>query len=182
MLVLGAGLAGMLAAYELTKAGYKVQVLEFQGRTGEQLDPARRRHGDRDWRRHAEGGLCARQLPQPRPGAFPTPPDPAALLPGTGVELNLCADQHQRHDPFGQGVWRGAQRHRELAVDFNGHVAELMVKAANAGALDNTITRADKEKLLIAMREWGILDKSDRYTSSIRFRIRAAITRPPAAA
>jgi monoamine oxidase len=86
---------------------------------------------------------------------------------GTGT---LYADQHQRHDPFGQGVWRGAQRHRELAVDFNGHVAELMVKAANAGALDNTITRADKEKLLIAMREWGILDKSDRYTSSIRFR------------
>ena len=34
VLVLGSGLAGMLAAYELTKAGYKVQILEFQGRTG----------------------------------------------------------------------------------------------------------------------------------------------------
>ena len=34
VLVLGAGLAGMLAAYELTRAGYKVQVLEFQDRPG----------------------------------------------------------------------------------------------------------------------------------------------------
>jgi monoamine oxidase len=39
VLVLGAGLAGMLAAYELTKAGYKVQVLEFQGRTGGATGP-----------------------------------------------------------------------------------------------------------------------------------------------
>jgi monoamine oxidase len=65
-------------------------------------------------------------------------------------------------------------------VDFNGHVAELMVKAANAGALDNTITRADKEKLLIAMREWGILDKGLHLLDQVS--IRAAITRPPAAA
>ena len=30
VLVLGAGLAGMAAAYELRKAGYKVEVLEYQ--------------------------------------------------------------------------------------------------------------------------------------------------------
>ena len=34
VLVLGAGLAGMLAAYELSKAGYKVQILEYQNRAG----------------------------------------------------------------------------------------------------------------------------------------------------
>ncbi|MFX8731536.1 FAD-dependent oxidoreductase, partial [Acinetobacter baumannii] len=32
--MLGAGLAGMVAAYELSKAGYKVQVLEYQDRPG----------------------------------------------------------------------------------------------------------------------------------------------------
>src|SRR3978361_1306935 len=31
---LGAGLAGMLAAYELNKAGYKVRILEYQNRPG----------------------------------------------------------------------------------------------------------------------------------------------------
>src|SRR5690242_4487829 len=34
VLVLGAGLAGMTAAYELRKAGYKVQVLEYNARPG----------------------------------------------------------------------------------------------------------------------------------------------------
>ena len=45
VLILGAGLAGMTAALELRKAGYKVQVLEFNRRRGRpQLDAARRRH------------------------------------------------------------------------------------------------------------------------------------------
>src|SRR3990170_4267016 len=34
VLVLGAGLAGLLAAYELTRSGYSVQVLEYQDRAG----------------------------------------------------------------------------------------------------------------------------------------------------
>src|SRR3984885_4984821 len=34
VLILGAGMAGMSAAYELRNAGYKVQVLEYNGRAG----------------------------------------------------------------------------------------------------------------------------------------------------
>src|ERR1700749_203550 len=34
VIVLGAGLAGMLAAYELSKAGYNVRILEYQNRAG----------------------------------------------------------------------------------------------------------------------------------------------------
>ena len=34
VLVLGAALAGMAAAYELRKAGYAVEVLEYSGRAG----------------------------------------------------------------------------------------------------------------------------------------------------
>ena len=34
VVVLGAGLAGMLAAYELAKAGYDVQILEYNNRPG----------------------------------------------------------------------------------------------------------------------------------------------------
>jgi len=34
VLILGAGMAGMTAAYELRSAGYKVQVLEYNGRPG----------------------------------------------------------------------------------------------------------------------------------------------------
>jgi monoamine oxidase len=34
ILILGAGMAGMTAAYELRNAGYQVQVLEYNGRAG----------------------------------------------------------------------------------------------------------------------------------------------------
>src|ERR1700679_4129126 len=34
VLVLGAGIAGMVAAYELRKAGYSVKILEYNGRPG----------------------------------------------------------------------------------------------------------------------------------------------------
>src|ERR671928_1911360 len=34
VLILGAGLAGMLAALELRKAGYRVHILEYQNRAG----------------------------------------------------------------------------------------------------------------------------------------------------
>src|SRR5665213_534636 len=34
VLILGAGMAGMTAAYELRSAGYKVQVLEYNNRPG----------------------------------------------------------------------------------------------------------------------------------------------------
>src|ERR1700728_5480239 len=34
VLILGAGLAGMCAAYELRKAGYRVQILEYNNRPG----------------------------------------------------------------------------------------------------------------------------------------------------
>ncbi len=34
VLVLGAGIAGMVAAYELRNAGYRVQVLEYNARAG----------------------------------------------------------------------------------------------------------------------------------------------------
>ena len=34
VLILGAGLAGMSAAYELRKAGYKVKILEYNARPG----------------------------------------------------------------------------------------------------------------------------------------------------
>src|ERR1700690_1950295 len=34
VLVLGAGIAGMVAAYELRNAGYRVEILEYNGRAG----------------------------------------------------------------------------------------------------------------------------------------------------
>ena len=81
VLILGAGLAGMTAAIELERAGYEVQVLEYNARAGgrnwtmrggDTLHRARRRDADLRLRR--------RPLSQSRPVAHSLPPPRAARL------------------------------------------------------------------------------------------------------
>ncbi|WP_254514847.1 flavin monoamine oxidase family protein [Novosphingobium sp. G106] len=78
------------------------------------------------------------------------------------IQLNHNAFVH-RTDAFGGKP----QRYKELATDFKGHVSELLAKSLNAGALDGKVTKEDKDKLLEAMRDWGVLDKNMAYSSSL---------------
>ena len=47
------------------------------------------------------------------------------------------------------------KRHREVQADFQGHVAELLGKAVNQGALDQSLTVEDREKLFESLRAWA---------------------------
>jgi monoamine oxidase len=71
------------------------------------------------------------------------------------------------------------QRYKELAVDFKGHIAELLGKSLNAGALDGSVTKEDKEKLLVAMREWGVLDHDMKFASNIAVSAQRGYDRAP---
>jgi monoamine oxidase len=170
VLVLGAGLAGMLAAYELTKAGYKVQILEYQHRAG-----------GRNW--SVRGGDTIVELGGAKqtcsfapgnylnPGPWRIPHHHRTLLhycKAFGVDLEPFIQMNHnalvhRKDAFGGKP----QRYKELAVDFKGHVAELLTKSLNVGALDAAVTKEDKEKLLAALREWGVLDGDLKYTTNL---------------
>jgi monoamine oxidase len=170
VLVLGAGLGGMLAAYELTKAGYKVTVLEYQDR------PGGRNYSVRGGDKIVEVGGATQTVGYApgnylNPGPWRIPHHHRTLLhyaKAFGVELepfiqlNHNAFVH-RTDAFGGKP----QRYKEVATDFKGHVAELMGKALNAGALDQAVTKEDKARLLEAMREWGVLDGNMAYTSDL---------------
>ncbi len=171
VLVLGAGLAGLLAAYELTKAGYKVLVLEFQDR------PGGRNYTVRGGDKIAEVGGAVQTVGYApgnymNPGPWRIPHHHRTLLhycKQFGVELEPFIQMNHnafvhRKDAFGGKP----QRYKELATDFKGHVSELMSKALNAGALDTAVTKEDKEKLLTAMREWGVLDGNLAYTSDLK--------------
>jgi len=182
VLVLGAGLAGMLAAYELTKAGYKVQVLEYQNR------PGGRNYTVRGGDKIVElGGATQNVSFAPgnylNPGPWRMPHHHRTLLhysKAFGVELEpfIQFDHNtfvHRTDAFGGKP----QRFKELAVDFKGNVAELLAKALNAGSLDGKVTAEDKAKLLEAMREWGVLDKNMAYTSNLMTSGQRGFDRPP---
>lgn len=171
VLVLGAGLAGMLAAYELTKAGYKVQVLEYQDR------PGGRNYSVRGGDKILEVGGATQNVSYApgnylNPGPWRIPHHHRTLLhycKQFGVELEPFIQLNHNGFVHRKSAFGGQpQRYRELAVDFKGHVSELLGKALNAGALDDKVTAEDKQKLIAAMREWGVLDGNLAYTTGLR--------------
>ncbi len=170
VLVLGAGLSGMLAAIELGKAGYKVQILEFQDR------PGGRNYSVRGGDKIVEVGGATQTVGFApgnylNPGPWRIPHHHRTLLhycKAFGVELEPFVQMNHnamvhRSDAFGGKP----QRYKELAVDFKGHVSELLSKSLNAGALDTQVSGEDKAKLLEALREWGVLDKNMAYVSGL---------------
>lgn len=170
VLVLGAGLAGMLAAYELTKAGYKVQVLEYQDR------PGGRNYSVRGGDKIVELGGTTQNVGYAagnylNPGPWRIPHHHRTLLhycKAFGVELEPFIQMNHNALVHRKNAFGGKpQRYKELAVDFKGHVSELLAKSLDAGALDAKVSKEDKEKLLAAMREWGVLDGNLAYSSSL---------------
>jgi monoamine oxidase len=181
VLVLGAGLAGMLSAYELMKAGYNVQILEYQGRTG-----------GRNW--SLRGGdtvteIGATQSVGFAPGNYLNP-GPWRIPFHHRTMLHYCQELGVELEPFVQINYNALvhrknafggkpQKAGELIVDYNGHIGELMSKALNTGGLDSTVSKEDKEKLLAAMREWGALDKDYKFSPSLEVASRRGYDRAP---
>jgi monoamine oxidase len=171
ILILGAGLAGMTAALELSKQGYECEILEYNARAGGRVWTVRA-----GTRFEELGG--ATQISDfdegqyLNPGPWRIPYSHRALLDycrRLGVPLEVFIN-HNRNTFIHRTTANGGQPiHRNPAtVDFVGYTSELLAKATNQGALDETLTPDDREKLLEAMRSWGALDREYRYAGSSR--------------
>src|SRR5271155_4127174 len=166
VLILGAGLAGMTAALELRKAGYEVQVLEFDNRAGGRNWTLR--GGDSFTELGGFQQTCEfEQGLYINPGPWRIPYHHRALLDyckrlGVALEpfiqLNHNAFLHASR-AFG-GV---PQRIRSVRADFQGQVSELLAKATRQGKLDEVVSKEDQEILLEALRSWGALDRDYGY-------------------
>ncbi|MDR3005621.1 MAG: flavin monoamine oxidase family protein [Acidovorax sp.] len=170
VVVLGAGLAGMLAAVELRNAGYKVSVLEYQNRAGGRSWTLRGgdRYTELDGATQNVGFAKGNYL---NPGPWRVPHNHHAMMDlyrRYGVQLepfnqvNHSAYLHQTRAFGGK-----PQRFHHISTDVRGHVTELLSKATQQGALDASITAEDREKLLAGLRSWGALDKNYRYTANL---------------
>jgi monoamine oxidase len=182
VVVLGAGLAGMLAAYELNKAGYKVTVLEYQNRAG-----------GRNWSLYGGdtytelGGATQKIGFQPgnylNPGPWRIPHHHRTLLhycKAFGVALEpFIQFNHNAYVHNADAFGGKPQRFKALAADFEGNVAELLGKAIDQKALDGPVTAEDRARLKEALREWGMLDKDMRYVKNLRSSEHRGYDRPP---
>jgi monoamine oxidase len=166
VLILGAGLAGMTAAYELRNAGYRVQVLEYNGRPG-----------GRNW--SLRGGDTFTELGGAsqhcefdsglylNPGPWRIPYHHRNLLhycQTLGVRLEPFVQVNYNAYLHGERAFGGKpQRYRTFRADYQGMVAELLAKCVAQGALDAPLDREDRDRLLESLREWGFLDRQNRY-------------------
>ena len=170
VLILGAGLAGMVAAYELRRAGYRVQVLEYNNRAGGRCWSLRggdtyTELGGATQRCEFDSGLYF------NPGPWRIPYHHHGVL-------DYCRQFNVALEPFIQvnyNAWLHSQRafdgkpqrYRQVQADFNGHVAELLAKATSQRKLDAAVTLEDQEILLTALRNWGALDENYAYKTNL---------------
>lgn len=184
VVVLGAGVGGLAAAYELQKAKYKVTVLEAQDRTGGRSYTVRngdviRQMGHPDQTcRFAEGLYL-----NAGPGRIPY--HHQAMLSycrDLGVELSVYVMESQVNLFQTPKAFDGEPlKNRQVANDTRGYVAELLAKAVHQKSLDQEISGEDKERLLSLLLTFGNLNrKTYRYEGSSRsgFRVEPGVVEP----
>lgn len=182
VLILGAGVAGMVAAIEMRDAGYKVQVLEYQDRPG-----------GRNWSLYGGDTFTelggATQHVQFDPGIYLNPGPWRIPYHHQGI-LHYAARFGVAMEPFVQYNFNAylhstkayggkPRRYREVQADFQGHVAELLGKCAKQGALDQAVTKEDQEILMAALRIWGALDSNYQYAKGIASSNRRGYAKDP---
>src|SRR6201994_2244623 len=182
VLILGAGVAGMVAALELRDAGYKVQLLEYNGRPG-----------GRNWSLYGGdtytelGGFS--QTVGFDPGQYINPGPWRLPYHHQGI-LHYCRRLGVALEPFTQVNYNAyvhsteafggkPQRYRQVQADFHGHVAELLAKCTRQNALDQTVSKEDREILMQALQNWGALDKNYAYTKSTESSMRRGFATDP---
>ena len=168
VLILGAGLAGMVAALELRSAGYEVEVLEYREKAGGRCWTLR--GGDT----YTEMGGATQNVSFAdgnyiNPGPWRIPHDHHGVIDycqRLGVQLEPFIQQNHNAYLHNSKAFGGKpQRFKHIATDYRGHTSELLAKAVNANRLDDMLTPDDRELLIESLRATGALDETNSYKS-----------------
>jgi monoamine oxidase len=171
VVILGGGIAGLVAAYELRKVGYQCTVLE-----------ARERPGGRNWT--VRGGTkivftdgtvqtCAfdeGNYQNVGPARLPSIHHTMLgyckeLGVPLEVEVNVTRSSWLQNDNANRGK---PVLQRQAINDTRGHVSELLSKCVSDGALDAAISKEDRDRMLSFLRIYGPLDNAGEYAGSER--------------
>ena len=172
VVILGAGISGLTAAYELRKAGYEITLLEASHRAGGRNMTLR--SGD------IVDEVGNRQVCQ-----FDDAPHlyfncgPARIPADHDMLVHYCRELGVQLEPFvneNRNAWIqfdeafGGERvrARQYYADARGFMTELSSKALPAAGADAPVTGEDAERLIEFLRSYGDLDADSVYKGSSR--------------
>lgn len=168
--ILGAGVAGLTAAYELGKVGYDCRILEARDRVGGRNVTARRGHVLKELGKDPQTCEFDDDPDQYlNYGPWRIPQHHTSVLHYAkefNVPLQVFVNENDGAWVYREGVsgpLSGKKiRRRAAKADTRGYAAELLAKATEQDALDMPLSKEDKEKLLEYLVEEGYLDSEDR--------------------
>ena len=167
VVILGAGIAGLTAAYELRNAGYQCQIVELTERAGGRNHTARQ---GTVLVEKTEKGRTLRQVCRFDEGLY------LNLGPGRlpyhhrrvlhycrelGVALEVyvmetMANLFQSDKAFGGQ----AKIRRQIANDIQGYISEMLAKAINQKSLNAELNGDDRNRLLCLLKNFGDLGEN----------------------
>ena len=169
--ILGAGVAGLSAAYELGRAGYDCTVLEARERVGGRNFTARRgttlemTDGTRQVCGFDEGHYF-------NAGPARIPSHHTATL-GYCRELGVPMQtlvNHSESALIQADDCNGGHpiQMRQAAFDTRGYVSDMLEKAVRNGGLDKALTREDRDRMMAGLEAWGALQPATGRTAPRR--------------
>ena len=176
VLILGAGISGMTAAYELGQRGYDCQILEARPFAGGRCQSSRAgfttteidgttRTCDFDDGQYFNHG--AWRLPSYHYAVF-------HYVRKFGIPVEIMVQENDlgylKYDDA-EGPLAGRRvRKREIKADMRGYTAELLAKLVDEGALDQKLNNNDKEQLVDYLLREGFLDAGDLSYKGTHYR------------
>jgi len=177
VIILGAGLAGMTAAYELLKLGYRCTLLEARERTGGRCWSVRNGSSNKEifsetsqpfQKAKYDEGLYFNAGPSRIPHHHQLTLQYCREL-GVPVEVYNNVNEGAYYFAEGNGPLSHKKiRAREIHNDLRGYMAELLAKSIDQGKVNLDMTKEDSEKVIEYLRAEGGLDIDKMYKSSAR--------------
>src|ERR1700722_2641762 len=171
VVILGAGIAGLVSAYELSKAGFRCTILE-----------ARSRPGGRNWTvrdgckvEFTDGST--QNCSWSNEGYLNAGP---ARIPSIHTHLlNYCQElgvplevevNVSRSALMQAAALNGGKpvEQRQVLHDTRGYLAELLSKAIDKNCLDAELTKEDATRMKDFLNGFGVLDAGGKYTGTTR--------------
>lgn len=171
VVILGAGIAGLVAAYELGKAGYQCVVLEARDRVGGRNWSVRRgskvemNDGSTQTCTFDEG-LYFNAGPARLPSHHQTILGYCKTL-GVPLEVEVNMSRSALLQDDGANDGRPIEM-RQAINDTRGWASEMLAKCTSRGALDQELTTEDRDRFLNFLKDYGDLDGRLRYVGSER--------------